>query len=342
VKILKELTDINGVSGNEDAVRDYIKKEVSSYVDEIKVDALGNLIAFKKGISSDVDVMLSAHMDEVGFIVTGYNEGMIKFGNVGGTDARILPGKAVLIGDKNVPGVIGAKAIHLQNPEELKTNLKRDNLYIDIGAKNKEEAEELAPLGEYIAFYNEFTEFGQDCVKTKALDDRVGCGVLIEVLKQRYDFNLYACFTVQEEIGLRGAETCAFKIMPDIALIFEGTTCSDVPETKEYEYSTKLGEGPAVTIIDKGAYQDKELVNLISNVAKDNNIKIQYKQMVAGSTDGAKIQRTGKGVKIATISLPCRYIHSPASVMNKIDYLNYKKLASLVLNNLLKGDMINV
>ncbi len=350
---LKELTSINGVSGNEGAVRDYIKDKISPYTDEIKIDAVGNLIAFKKGKSSNVNIMLAAHMDEVGFIVTGYNDmGMLKFHNVGGVDERILPGKAVLVGDKNIPGVIGAKAIHLQDSEERKTNWKMKNMYIDIGAQNREEAEKLVPLGEYISFHSEFIEFGQDCVKTKALDDRVGCGVLMEALKSSYEFNLYACFTVQEEIGLKGAGVAAYEVMPDMALVFEGTSCSNVPETEEYEYTTRLGEGPAITLIDRGTYPDKKFVNYIYNLAKKNDIDVQYKQTASGGNDGAKIQRTGKGVKVAIISIPCRYIHSPVSVMSKRDYENCKKIVSCILsdlsdnlhfiNNILEGDGANV
>ncbi|NSW90451.1 MAG: M42 family metallopeptidase [Firmicutes bacterium] len=351
--ILKELTELNGVSGNEDAVRNYIREQIYSYADDVKVDTLGNLIAFKKGKSSSVNIMLAAHMDEVGFIVTGYNDmGMLKFQNVGGIDERILPGKVVLVGDKKIPGVIGAKAIHLQDSEERKASWKMKNMYIDIGAANKEEAEKLAPLGEYISFYSEFTEYGQDCIKAKALDDRVGCGVLMEVLKGNYEFNLYACFTVQEEIGLRGAETAAYRIKPDMAIIFEGTTCSNVPETEEHAYSTKMGEGPALTLMDGGTYADKNFVNYIYSLAKRKNIDVQFKQTATGGNDGAKIQRTGKGAKVAIISVPCRYIHSPSSIMNKKDYEGCKKLASCILNdlsnnlhfinNILKGDEVNV
>ncbi|NLC67688.1 MAG: M42 family metallopeptidase, partial [Clostridiaceae bacterium] len=247
---------------------------------------------------------------------------------------RILPGKFVLVGDERIPGVIGAKAIHLQDGDERKTNWKMKNMYIDVGASNKEEAEKLAPPGEYISFYSEFEEYGDGCIKSKALDDRVGCGILMEVLKGNYEYNLYACFTVQEELGLRGAETAAFRIKPDIAFIFEGTTCSDVPETEEYAYSTKLGKGPALTLMDRGTYADRNLVNFISEVARKNGIEIQFKQTATGGNDGAKIQRTGKGAKVAIISVPCRYIHSPSSIASKKDYENCKKLAGYILNDL--------
>jgi putative aminopeptidase FrvX len=335
--ILKELTQLIGISGNEDKARDYIKEKVCPYVDDITIDSLGNLIAFKKGKSSSVNIMLAAHMDEVGFIVTGYHDnGMLKFQNVGGIDERILPGKFVLVGDKGIPGVIGAKAIHLQEREERKTNWKMKNMYIDIGASSKEEAEKLVPLGEYISFYSEFEEYGNGCIKSKALDDRVGCGVLMEVLKGNceYEYNLYACFTVQEEIGLRGAEAAAYRIKPDIAFVFEGTTCSDVPETEEYAYSTKMGKGPALTLMDKGTYADKNLIKYISDLAGENGIDIQFKQTASGGNDSEKIQRAGKGAKVAIISVPCRYIHSQSSIISKKDYEACKKLAECILNDL--------
>jgi len=335
MQILKELTELNGVSGNEEVVREYIKNKITPYADGIYVDALGNLIAYKKGNSSNVNVMLSAHMDEVGFMVTGYTDsGLLKFTNIGGIDERILPGKTVLVGKDNIPGVIGAKAIHLQDIEEFRRNWKQKNLYIDIGAEKKEEAEKLAPLGEYIAFNSEFQEFGENCIKAKALDDRIGCAILMEALKGTYNFNLYACFTVQEEIGLRGAETAAFMVKPDIALVFEGTTCSDVPETEKHQHSTRLRKGAVITIIDGSSYADKDLVNYIYNLAKEKNIPVQFKETATGGNDAGKIQRSRAGVKVAIISVPCRYIHSPVSLMAKSDFESAMKLAVETLNDM--------
>jgi endoglucanase len=336
--LLKEITDLNGISGNEDAVRDFIKDKISCYADEIRVDRIGNLIAFKKGYSSERRIMLSAHMDEVGFIVTGYGEnGTIKFKPVGGIDEKILPGKKVRIGDENLEGVIGCKPVHLLEREERTTVTKLKDLYIDIGAERKEEAEKLAPLGEYIAFDSEYTELGEECVKAKALDDRVGCIILMEALKGKYEFDLYACFTVQEEVGLRGAETAAYAVNPDIALILEGTTCSDVPGVKEYEFSTRLGEGPALTLMDRTAYTDKKLTRFIYDLAVRNNVKIQFKQTASGGNDAGKIQRSRGGTRIASISVPCRYIHSPVSMMSLKDFEGCKKVVELTLNELGKN-----
>lgn len=333
--LLKEITSLNGISGNEDHVRDFIREKISGYVDEIFTDKVGNLIALKRGYSSEKRVMLSAHMDEVGFIVTGHgDDGTIKFKPVGGIDERILPGTRVTIGEGKLKGVIGCKPIHLLSSEERKSNVKLKDLFIDIGAQKREEAEKLAPLGEYIAFDSEYTEFGDGCVKAKALDDRVGCIILMEALKCKYDFDLYACFTVQEEVGLRGAETAAYSVAPDIAIILEGTTCSDVPGVKEYEFSTRLGEGPALTLMDRTAYADRKLTTFIHELAVKNDLKIQFKQTASGGNDAGKIQRSRGGVRIASLSVPCRYIHSPVSMMSLRDFEGCRKIIDITLKEL--------
>ncbi len=333
--LIKELTDLNGISGNENEVRDYIISKIENLCDSYKVDSIGNIIAFKRGSGSKQKIMLSAHMDEVGFIVSGHTEkGFIKFKAVGGIDDRILPGKKVVIGKKKLSGVIGIKPIHQQEREERDRISKIKQLYIDIGADSKEEAEKLAPLGEFIAFDSDFVNLGYDCIKAKALDDRVGCAVLIEALKHSYDFDLYACFTVQEEVGLRGAQVAAYGVMPDMALIIEGTTCADVPDVEKHEYSTILGNGAALTIMDRTCYCDRELVQYLYDVAVQNNIKVQYKQTTTGGNDAGQIQRTGTGVKTASISVPCRYIHSPVSVMSRSDYEAVERLTITALHQI--------
>lgn len=335
--LIRELTSLNGISGNEKEVRDYIINKISGLCDTIKVDSVGNIITYKKGSNSKFKVMLSAHMDEVGFIVAGHTDkGFIKFKPVGGIDDRILPGKRVLVGEKKLPGAIGSKPVHQQDKEEREKITKVKNLYIDIGAESKEEAEKLAPLGSYISFDSEYVEFGQGHIKAKALDDRVGCAVLIEALKHSYEFDLYACFTVQEEVGLRGAQVAAFQVMPDVALVIEGTTCADVPDVEPFEFSTILGNGAALTIMDRTCYCDKELVQFLYDVAVKNNIKVQYKQTTTGGNDAGQIQRTGNGVKIASISVPCRYIHSPVSVMSRSDFECVERLTLAALNQISK------
>lgn len=339
--LLKELTSLNGVSGNEHAVREFIKIAVKDYADNIRVDTMGNLIAFKKGKAGKFKVMLSAHMDEVGMMVTGYGEnGNLKFRTVGGIDERILPGKRVSVGKNGIPGVIGCKPLHLQEKDERNSEIKIKSLYIDIGADKKDEAEELAPLGEYISFAGDYVEFGEDCIKAKALDDRVGCAVIMEALKETYDFDIYACFTVQEEIGLRGSETAAYHVNPDLALVIEGTTCSDVPGVEKQDYSTIMGDGPALTIMDRTSYADKGFVNHIYGLAEKSDIKVQYKKTTTGGNDAGKIQLSRGGVKTAAISVPCRYIHSPASVMSKSDFTACEKLVKTVLSDLNNEDNI--
>jgi putative aminopeptidase FrvX len=335
--LIKELTDLNGVSGNEKEVRDFIISKISNLCHSIKVDSIGNIIAYKKGNNSKYKVMLSAHMDEVGFIVSGHTEkGFIKFKPVGGIDDRILPGKRIVVGKKRLCGVIGSKPIHQQDKDEREKITKVKNLYIDIGAESRDEAERLAPLGEFVSFDSEFIQFGRDSIKAKALDDRVGCVVLIEALKHSFEFDMYACFTVQEEVGLRGAQVAAFNVMPDVAFVIEGTTCADVPNVEPFEYSTILGNGAALTIMDKTCYCDKELVQFLNDVAVKNNIKIQYKQTTTGGNDAGQIQRTGTGVKIASISVPCRYIHSPVSVMSRSDFESVERLTIATLNEMSK------
>ncbi len=333
--LIKELTALNGVSGNENEVREYIISKIENLCDSYRIDSIGNVIAYKRGSGSKQKVMLSAHMDEVGFIVSGHTDkGFIKFKAVGGIDDRILPGKKVVIGKKKISGVIGIKPIHQQEREERDKISKIKQLYIDIGADSKEEAEKLAPLGEFIAFDSDLVNLGYDCIKAKALDDRVGCAVLIEALKHSYDFDLYACFTVQEEVGLRGAQVAAYGVMPDMALIIEGTTCADVPDVEKHEYSTILGNGAALTIMDRTCYCDRELVQYLYDVASQNNIKVQYKQTTTGGNDAGQIQRTGTGVKTASISVPCRYIHSPVSVMSRSDYEAVERLTITALHQI--------
>src|SRR5690554_1041946 len=216
VEVLKRLTEARGVTGNENEVRDIVLELIAQTGAEAWVDRMGNVIAEKKGRKGGKKVMLAAHMDEVGFIVSHISDnGMLKFKPVGGIDQRILLSKRVLIGKNAVPGVIGVKAIHLQEPNERNNVIKQIQMYIDIGAKSRDEAEKLVKIGDYASFDSRFVEFGDNKVKAKALDDRAGCSILLELLKETYDFDLIACFTVQEEIGLRGAEVAAYHVEPD-------------------------------------------------------------------------------------------------------------------------------
>ncbi len=339
LKNLKKLTSIDGVSGDEAPVRDYIISLIKDHVDDYYVDNIGNLITYKKGNGNGPKVMLDAHMDEVGLLVSGINsDGLLKFQTIGGIEARVLVGKRVRVGEKGVPGVIGLKPIHLQSPKERSGAVEKKSLTIDIGAKDREQALSNVEIGDRVAFAYDPVEFGDNKLMAKALDDRVGCAVLVELLKHNYESDVYGCFTVQEEVGLKGAKTASFQVMPDLALILEGTTCYDVPDTKEHSMSTLCGKGPALTIMDRSVITDKDFVTHITDVAKVYGIPYQFKKTISGGTNAGRIQVNGTGVKVAVIAVPCRYIHTPVSVMDISDFDNMIKLAQKVLETLPKGD----
>lgn len=324
VELLKRLTEANGVSGNENEVREIIRDEISSFVDKIYIDGIGNLIAYKKGKAEEAKkIMLCAHMDEVGFIITSIGDnGMLKFKAVGGIDPRVLVSKRVLIGKDRIPGVLGIKAIHLQEPSERVNAVKIDQMYIDIGVKSKEEAEKLVKLGDYAIFDSELIEFGNKKIKAKALDDRVGCLAIMEALKEEYEHDVYACFTVQEEIGLRGAGVAAYHVDPEIAMVVEGTTCSDVAGVDEHMYSTIMGDGPAITIMDGSSISNKDLIKMLKDIAEEKDIPYQLKKGTTGGNDAGRIHISKEGVATCVVSVPCRYIHSPSSVMDMDDFKN--------------------
>lgn len=316
---IRELTELNGVSGNEGAVRSFIKERIAKYADSITVDTIGNLIAFKKG-SSEKTLMLSAHMDEVGFIASGINDkGYIEFKSVGGIDPRVMLSKKVVIGDNKMPGVIGIKAIHLQEKAERDNVPKVKDLYIDIGAKDKETAEKSIKLGDYIAFDTSFEMLGSTTFKAKAIDDRAGCAILMELMKKTVKYDTYFCFTTQEEVGLRGAAVAAHRINPDAALVVEATTCSDVYGCAEHEFVTKLGGGAVITFMDRASIPDRRLRTRLYDIAREEKIPVQYKQTTAGGNDAGKIHLARCGVKTASVSVPCRYLHSPCGVASLDD-----------------------
>ncbi len=336
--LLKTLTEVNGVSGNEDEVRNLIRNAIEPHVDSIRIDAIGNLIAIKNQNSSGSKLMLSAHMDEIGLMVVSIEKsGLLKFRTVGGIDERVLVSKHVVIGDNKVNGVIGAKAIHLQKPAERTIPIPIDQLYIDIGAKSQEEAEAIVRIGDYVSFVSEYLEMGEQYVKGKAFDDRVGCAVLIEILKQDISIPLYAVFTVQEEIGLRGATVAAHTIDPDIALIIEGTTASDVIGTQKQHYVTRLGKGPALSVMDRGMIANPTFNKFLIEIADAKGIPYQIREGASGGNDAGRIHLHKEGVLTGVISIPVRYIHSPHSVIHKQDYQNMIRLTTAFVEQLAQG-----
>lgn len=336
--LLKRLTEANGVSGNEKEVRDLIIKEIKGHVDSLLVDKIGNIIVHKKGISNEKTLMVTAHMDEVGLIIKDIdNNGLIKFVTVGGIDKRILVSKKVSIGQDKVPGVIGAKPIHLQSKKEWEKALDMESLYIDIGASSKEDAEQYVSIGDYVSFYTEYSDFGENLSKGKALDNRVGCALLIELIKSQTDVDFYGVFTVMEEIGLRGAGPAAFHVEPNITIVLEGTLCYEMPGLDGHLIPTKLNEGPAISLIDRTTIYDREFRNKIVKIAEVKNIKYQFRKTSMGGNDSGKIHTSKSGSIVLTLSVPCRYIHGPVSVMSKEDYKETFNLLNEILNEFEKG-----
>ena len=338
--ILQELSDAIGVSGHEDAVRKIIAEAVRDHVDELRSDTLGNLFAVRlqrgkkaRGAKRAFKVMIAAHMDEVGLMITGFDaSGGLRFRPVGGIDDRVLPGKVLLVGPDKIPGVIGVKPIHLLKQKEREQVIDVDSMTIDIGAKTKEEAEKLVKLGQVAAFTTRYNKVGRTATG-KAFDDRAGCAVLVELLRggpagagARFPFDLHAVFTVQEEVGLRGARVAASAVEPDCAFVLEGTICDDLPKDKDTSPTTELGKGPAISLMDRSAFADRRLVDHLVATAEKLGIPYQFKQPGVGGTDAGAITRSKAGVPTVPVAVPCRYIHSPVARLSLDDFDNTVRL----------------
>ncbi len=331
INTLKTLCALSGVSSFEDEVRDYIRQRVTPYATDLRVDAMGNLIVLKKGARATGNkLMLCAHMDEVGLIIKSITEdGYLKFGCVGGIDRRVLLGKQVALGEQKVTGVIGLKAIHMTTAEERKKVPKLEEYYIDIGVKSREEAEKLVGIGDCGVFVSDVVEFGDGMLKAKAIDDRVGCAVLVKLLEENLPMDCTFVFTVQEEVGTRGAFGSAFSVTPEIALVLEGTTAADNPALDESLQVCWPGKGPVLSWMDGGSIYDRGLFELLRDLADRNGLPWQMKHYLAGGTDASAIQRTKSGVRVAGISAAVRYLHAPSSVANISDMEHMLTLARL-------------
>lgn len=339
MRILRRLSEAIGVSGAEGEIRNIIREMVEPHVDSIQTDTMGNLLAFKKGSGEvDLTVLLDAHMDEVGLMVTGYtNGGMLKVKAVGGLDDRILPGTRVRVGPGCIPGVIGAKPIHLLSGEEYAKVVKLDAMQVDIGAASKDAARGKAPLGTRIAFDSEFVTLGPT-VRGKAFDDRAGCAVLVHLLQgEPFPFDMWGAFAVQEEVGMRGAAIAAHRTHPDLAFVLEGTIADDLPKDRDVSPTTELGKGPALSAMDHSTIYDPRLNRLLEDTAESLGLAVQYKQPGIGGTDAGAINTARTGVPVAAVSVPCRYIHSPRAILDKQDYRNTIKLMQGALAQLTPG-----
>lgn len=332
-ELLKQLCLQDGISGDEGSVRDLIISQIKDYAD-ITVDPLGSIIAFCKGEQTPKNkVLVSAHMDEVGMIVTYINaDGTLKCDCVGGVDPKVVYGKRVRVGRDKILGVIAGTAIHNVPKADRSKAVPFDKLVIDIGCESRQEAEKLVRQGDSVCFVSDFTRFGDGFVKCKAIDDRAGCAIMIQLIKDRPKFDTYFTFVVQEEIGLRGATAASYTVAPDFAFVLEATTASDIPESENEKKVCELGKGAVVSYMDRHTIYDKEMYSLAFETAKENSVPVQTKSVIAGGNDAGAIHLSRGGVRTTAISLPCRYLHSPSCVINERDMQSAYDLVKLLLN----------
>ena len=341
VKLLEQLSLTPAISGNEEEIRKIIKGELEDCVDEIECDEMGNLICTKKGESDAPSVMLASHMDEIGLMVKYIDDdGFIKFIKIGGINDQMLINQAVIIHNKDnkVPGVIGSKPPHVTKAEEKNKVIPYNEMFIDIGANDKKEAEEMVSIGDMITFRSFFEEYPNDKIMGKALDNRIGCYVMMEIMKRvESRATIYGVGTVQEEVGLKGAKVSSFRLNPDYAFALDTTLCGDHPGISLEEAPCKMGEGPAVILADRsgdGIITPKVMKDMIFDAASKNDIKIQPEVSDGGTTDATAIHLNREGIVTGVISVPTRYIHTPVSVASCSDIENTIELMVAILNNL--------
>ncbi len=323
-KTLSELCEIDGVSGDEGRVRAYIERAVAGYADEVRTDRLGNLAVLKKSRSGSAPRMLAAHMDEIGFIVSSVTEeGYLRVAAVGGFDTRVTLGKRVRVDAESgvIYGVTGVCPVHLSSDDQKKKAPKIEALAIDIGAKSREEALKLVRVGDFVAFATEPAFYGDGRFKAKAIDDRVGCAVMIELLKQRVEpaRDTWFLFTTREEIGGAGAKVSSFALAPAEAMVLEGTTAADVAGVSGDKRVCVQGKGVVVSYMDRSAVYAPDTFRRLCKLAEENGIPYQTKMMVAGGTDAGSIHVSRDGIPCSGLAAPVRYIHSPVSSVRLSD-----------------------
>lgn len=326
IKLLDKVTQVPGAPGHEHRIRAFIESQIKDYVDEMYIDPMGNLVAVKQS-PTQKKTLVAAHMDEISFVVTHIDDdGFIKFHTLGGFDPKTLTAQRVIIhGTKDIIGVMGTRPIHIMTPEEKAKNPKILDYYIDTGLP-AEEVKKHVELGDPITRERTFIEMG-DMVNSKSLDNRICCYQLIETLRELKDTklstDLYAVFTVQEEIGLRGATAVASSINPDLVINLDVTLACDVPGSAAHEKITELGGGAAIKVLDGMTVCDYRMVRFMKEVAKENKIKYQLEVLPKGGTDTAGLQRHSNGGSIAGgISIPCRYLHQVIEMASKTDLRN--------------------
>lgn len=329
---IKTLCEIPGVSGCEELVRYEILRQIEGKC-LYKIDALGNILAFKKGAKPrEKTLMLSAHMDEVGLIIVSADEsGLLRFDTVGGIDRRTLPGKPVKIG--NVCGVVGAMPVHLKTATEKDVAAKLDHLFIDIGAETAAEALAAVSPGDRAVFVSEFSALGDGFIRARALDNRVGCALLIELIESQLAFDTHFAFTVQEESGTVGGRTAAAQLAPANAIIVETTTACDIPGAPPEKTVCSLKSGPVLSFMDRGTVYDMPLYRRALALAKQHEIPCQSKAGVYGGNESRSVQAAGDGARVLAVSVPCRYLHTPSCVAAKSDIEGTLKLLSVLIES---------
>jgi tetrahedral aminopeptidase len=346
IKLLERLCNAMSVSGDEGEVRRIVLEEVKPYASEVKVDALGSVLVGRRASTSLISsrssvgskgkkplrVLLDAHMDEVGFmIVNDDGDGLFQFKTVGGIDERHLPGKQVIVGRDHTIGVIGMKPVHLAPPSELEHAVDVDSMRIDLGLEGK------ADIGDRATFATKFKRVGTS-IMSKAIDDRIGIAILIELLKHAPgNIELCLSFSVQEEIGLRGAKVAAHYFEPDLAIAVDSTPARDLPDyegNENFAYNTRLGLGPAIYMANSTTIDDPRLVHFLAEMAEKHKIKYQFRQPGGGGTNAGAIQQSRAGVPVVSVSVPHRYTHSPISISRVEDWKNTLNLLHVALQNM--------
>lgn len=341
--MLKELTDANAISGHEKEARDVMEKYIKPYADEVYTDNLGSLIAKKSGTENGPKIMVAGHLDEIGFMVTRIDKnGFLYFQTIGGWWNQVMLAQRVTVMTKkgNITGVIGSKPPHILTPEQRKKPVEIKDMFIDIGATSKEEAEEFGVRpGDSVVPYFEFTQMkNEKMLLAKAWDNRIGCAIAIEVLKQLQNEDhpntVYGVGTIQEEVGLRGARTSAHLINPDIAFGVDVGIAGDTPGISDKDADSKLGEGPQIILYDASMISHKGLRDFVVETAEENNIPFQYASMAGGGTDSGAIHISHDGVPSLSITIATRYIHSHAAILHRDDFENAVKLLVEVIKKL--------
>lgn len=336
--LMQELCTAGGISGDEGAVREIILRHITPLADEIRTDNLGNIIAFKKGTNRpDKKLMISAHMDEVGFIVTDIcQDGLLKFACVGGINDSAVFARQVLVGRDRLPGVVCCKPVHLLKADEKGKNPPPSALTIDIGAGSREEAMKYVRPGDSIVFDSIYDDRDGRLI-SKAIDDRFGCLVLIELMRRELPYDMTFVFCVQEEVGLRGSAAAAYTVAPDSAIVIEATTAADIPGNDNEKRVCLEGSGAVVSFMDHSTIYDKGYYDLAMKLAAENGIPAQTKTVIAGGNDSGAIHRSRGGVRTIALSVPCRYLHANASLIKLSDAQAVLDLAAVLAENIAAG-----